>query len=800
MKHLRPRWRKVWRDLSASFTRAALVVITLAIGIFTVSLLINTLSLLQTGFDRQYAAVSPSSATLIIPEGFDLDFVKAVRKMPALQEAEGRRSVNLRLNVGANQWLTLNLSAIKDFDDIRIDKVQSFSGAWPPAKGEILLERSSLRLAAMPEVSTGDLLTVQTANGQVRTLKFSGVAFDFNRTPSAGTGIIYGYIALETLKGLGEPMDFNELRLVVAQDKLNENYIRTVAAQVEDRVEVSGRTVGATVVPEPGQHPLGTALDGIEIILGTLSLLTLIGGGFLVFNTIVALLAQQVRQIGVMKAIGGRARQFVGMYFGMVSVLGLIALVLAAPLAFVSSIQFATFLADLFNLDLRGVQVSTGALLVEVLIGFGVPLLAALYPTWSGTRVTVLQALSDYGSSNADGDGLLNRWLKKLRGPLFPRPVLLSLRNTFRRRARLVLTLLPLILSGAILISVVNLRDSLQRDLGDIFAYMRYDLAASFERPYRLAEIEKAALQVPGITRVEGYQMTTDAYRPGSDESQMDNIAVFGLSPTTSFFELPVLAGRWLMPQDRAAVVVNDVFLRDEPDVALGDEVAFEINGRKVTLQIVGIVRQGMAPATLYLNESYFAETLGNVGRVNNLWVVTDPGELPTEISKFLEAQFEQANLNITSLKTVDAQRSFIEFHFNIMIVPLGGAVVLLALVGGLGLMSTMSTNVLERQREIGVTRAIGANDHSVQQIFIVEGLFIALISWLVSVVAALPISYLLGNLVGLRFLKVPLSFTVSLEGILAWLLIVVVTAAVSCYLPAREASQTSTRRLLAYE
>jgi len=206
------------------------------------------------------------------------------------------------------------------------------------------------------------------------------------------------------------------------------------------------------------------------------------------------------------------------------------------------------------------------------LIGFGVPFLAALYPIWSGTRVTVREALSDYGLGKSQTQaGLLDRVLKLLRGPLFRRPVLLSLRNTFRRRARLVLTLLPLVLSGAIFIMASNVRSSLMREVDDIFAMKNYSLTISFENPYRLAKIENLALNVPGVTRVEGYRQTMDAYRVRADNSQTNAIPLVGLSPTTSMLHLPVVAGRWLSPQDQAAVVVNDAFLRDEPDVRLGD-------------------------------------------------------------------------------------------------------------------------------------------------------------------------------------------------------------------------------------
>lgn len=802
MSHLNPRWRKMLRDLWINKARTALVVLSLAVGVFTVSFLINTQSLLRTAFEREYAAVNPSSATLIIPEGFDRDFVDAIRKMPEIEEAEGRRSVDVRLEVGANQWINLNLLAIDDFGDIRIDKVQSYSDTWPPADGEILLERSSLRMAAMPEFSAGDTLTIQTASGDKATLKLVGVGYDFNRTPSAGTGVAYGYITLETLERLGEPTDLNELRVIVApaSRKLDEEHIHNVTDQVKEKVEKSGRSVGAISVPEPGQHPLGTVLNSLNIILGTLSVLTLIGGALLVFNTIAALLAAQVRQIGIMKAVGARGGQITALYTVMVLIFGLLALIITIPLAISSGIQAAAFLANFFNLNLGTVQIPPQAFAVEALIGFGVPILAAFYPIWSGTRVTVREAISDYGLAKTVNTGFLDRFLSRLRGPLFPRPVLLSFRNTFRRRGRLVLTILPLALSGAILITVVNVRAALMSELDAIFDYRNYDVNVSFERPYRLTEIENAALKVPGVVSVEGYRQTRDVYRVRDDGSRSSNISLLSLSPATSTVRLPLLEGRWLAAQDETAVVVNDAFVRDEPNVHLGDHLLFKINGRDVTAQVVGIVNEKMAPAGIYVNDSYFGKMLGGVGRTNNLWVVITPGTSQEIIKEELEAEFEQAGLAVVSLKSTTEERSFVEFHFSIMIVPLGLAALMLALVGGLGLSGTMSTNVMERSREVGVMRSIGASDGSVQRIFLVEGLFIGFISWLFSAAAALPFTYILNETVGNALLYAPLTYIFSISGALIWLVIVLVTAALSCYIPAQNASQTKVRELLAYE
>jgi putative ABC transport system permease protein len=800
MKHFRPRWRKVLRDLLTNKTRTALVVLSLAVGLFTVSFLINTESLLRSAFDREYSDVKPSSATLIIPEGFDGDFVEKIRSMPGMEEAEGRRTINVRLYVGEDRWINLNLLAIDDFNDLRIDKVQPISGAWPPDKGSILLEGSSFSMATMPDLGAGDILTIQMANGEETSLKLDGIVYDFNRTPAVGTGFAYGFITIDTLARLGEPAEFNDLRFIVAQNKLDREYIRQVADQVKETVENSGRSVGAISVPEPGQHPLGTILDSLIIILGTLSILTLIGGALLVFNTIVALISQQVRQIGMMKAVGANGVQIAAMYLVMALIIGFLALAITTPIAIWSGIQAGRFLADFFNLDLTTVEIPALAFIAEALIGLAVPFLAALYPVWSGTRVTVREALADYGLANTVTTSSMDRFFKRLRGPLFRRPVLLSLRNTFRRRARLILTLLPLVLSGAILLTVINVRAALVAEVTEIFSYKHYGVNVSFENPYRLAKLENVALRVIGVTSVEGYRETWDAYRLRADGSQSDNISLLALSPTTQVVDLPILAGRWLASEDQRAIVINDAFLRDEPDIRVGDSVLFKINGQKLSLQVAGIVEENMAPPRIYMNLAFFANMAGGVGRASDLWVQTT-SEIPTEnLKRDLEAQFEQAGLSVLSLKTTGDERSMVEFHFNIMVIPLGLAALMLALVSGLGLAGTMTTNVMERSREVGVMRAIGASDVGIQQIFMIEGLFIGLISWLISMAAALPLTYGLDAMVGNKFLYAPLPYIFSMGGALIWLLIVLVTAALSCYFPAQNASQTSVRELLAYE
>ena len=124
----------------------------------------------------------------------------------------------------------------------------------------------------------------------------------------------------------------------------------------------------------------------------------------------------------------------------------------------------------------------------------------------------------------------------------------------------------------------------------------------------------------------------------------------------------------------------------------------------------------------------------------------------------------------------------------------------LLGVVGALGLAGTMTMNVVERSREIGVMRAIGARDRAVLLVFLTEGLLIGFLAWLIGVVISLPISKVLSDALGESFVQRPLAFTPALDGIGFWLLAVAILAIVASFLPAFRATRLAVREVLAYE
>ncbi len=137
--------------------------------------------------------------------------------------------------------------------------------------------------------------------------------------------------------------------------------------------------------------------DAIALLLTPLGLLALFLSGFLVINTISALMAQQVRQIGVMKSIGARRGQVVTMYLSAVMAYSMLALLVAIPLTVFVAGGIAQFLGGFINIDFPRWSLPTNVLVIQLLVGIVVPLLAALWPVRRGTSVSVREAISEYG-------------------------------------------------------------------------------------------------------------------------------------------------------------------------------------------------------------------------------------------------------------------------------------------------------------------------------------------------------------------------------------------------------------------
>ncbi len=800
---LSSRWYKILNDLRDNKIRTALIVLSIAVGLFAVGTLISSRTILLTEMDRSYRAIQPSSGTVRTLQLFDEEFVQSVRRMQQVADADARRFIQARVRVGPNEWKNLQLFAVEDYDGMRVNKIRPAGGAWPPPDREILIERAAIELI---NAQVGDTIIVELPNEKRRPLRIAGLAHDLVQIPAQFDGTPYAYVSFETLEWFGEPHGFNELHIVATRPD-DKAFAQQVVNEVKRKAEKSGLTIPLVLAAEPGQVPLDDMLQAILLLMGVLGTLSLFLSAFLIINTVSALLTQQKRQIGVMKAVGARTVQLLGMYLVMVACYGLMALVMAVPASRGGARALSRFMAGLFNFDLRAADVPPEATILQVVVGLLVPILASLYPFLANLRVTAAGAMRAHQQLGKGrfGAGLIDRLLSGANlwfaRRVLRRPILLSLRNTFRSKGRLLLTLTTLTLASAIFVSVFSVRDSLFSTLDALLQSWNYDVMINFERPQRVVEVEQRALQVPGVVQTD-VQIQLPVRRVRPDGSESGAMFLFATPAESELSPPPAMVeGRWLRPEDENAVVVDAIMLKDEPDIALGDEIVLKIQGRERSWRVVG-VSMGVLVPMLHTNYSYVADITGRTGQTDSALVALEQHDQAyiSQATSALEQHFEDAGMRITNVQTMVAEREETGTTFSILIALLMIMAVMLAIVGGLGLMGTMSINVLERTREIGVLRAIGAPNRGVAQVFILEGIFIGVLSWFFGSLLSFPLGKMLSQAVGTALMGAPLRFTFSMMGVWVWLVVVIGLSALASFLPARNASRLTVREVLAYE
>jgi putative ABC transport system permease protein len=795
------RYHKVLNDLTENRTRTLLIVLSIAVGLFAVGTIVSARAILSTEMERSYAAINPSSGIIRTVEPFDEAFVRSVAAVEGVAAVDARRALEVRARVDGGEWRNLRIFAVEDYGAVSVDKIHPERGAWPPPDREILIERS-----AMPVLGgeVGETLFIELPDERTRQLPIAGLTHDLRQVPAQLDNTPYGYVSFETLRWLGLPHGYNELHVVA--EGANETDAQEVVNAVKEKAEDAGYTIPVSLSAEPGVVPLDDILQAVLLLMGALGIFSLALSAFLIVNTVTALLTQQRRQIGAMKAIGARSLQLVGMYLLMVSIYGALALVIAVPAGVAGSRALSRFLAALFNFDLAGVQTPTAVFALQVAVGLLVPVLASLVPFLSTLKVAAAEAMRDVGLGRGRfGTGLVDRLLSGGRlwftRTLLHRSLLLSLRNTFRNKGRLALTLATLILAGAAFVSVFSVRKSLAVTVEGLMQWWNFEVAITFQHPHREERIRQKAGEVAGVVATDVWlQLPARRVRP--DGSESGNIYLFAPRAASELIVAPVIyEGRWLLPADENAVVITGYMAKEEGGLSVGEELVLKIDGKEHAFRIVGISMGAIAPMA-YVNYPYVAEITGNVGQATTVLVrVRDEGLAGvTEAGARLDRHFRELGLRPTVVQTVAEEREKAAASFDVIVSLLLIMALLLAVVGGLGLMGTMGINVLERTREIGVLRAIGAPDAGVAQVFIVEGIAIGAFSWLLSALLALPLTRLIGEAVGLLILGTPLTYAYSTEGLFSWLALVVALSGVASFLPARRASRLTVREVLAYE
>jgi putative ABC transport system permease protein len=796
---VRPRWSKVLADLWDNKTRTLLVVLSIAVGVFAIGTIANAYAILSEDIDASYASVNPANIT-IVTEPFDDGFVESVRRMPGVADAEGRHHFSVSVILEGEPRENLDVVAIKDPAASRINLLEPKDGRAIPGENELLIRYESMNPSGY---RVGDLLTVELSNGTQRQVPVVGIVADQSAEQDPANQLWVGYVEHDSLEWLGEHSQYDRLVVTVDGDASDEDHIESVALAIEDKLERSGRRVFRTLTGVSSEHPTGEMVVAILGIFGALGVLVMVLSGSLIFNTLNALLAQNLRQIGVMKLIGARSFQILGMYLALILLFGLMALLLAVPTGMLAGYGLASFLAFMMSANLQGFRVFPTTVLIQLVIALVVPLAAGFIPVNSGSKISVRRAISD--DRPGDEPSVSGLWYRL--GSLLQwisRPVVLSIRNTFRRKGRLVLTLVTLTVSGAIFIAVFNVRVSMQDYMDQMMQYFLADLTLSLERPYRVSIIEQASLQVPGVEKAEAWSGAAAEIVDQNGEA-IENLQITAPPAGSVLIDPDMQAGRWLLPGDDKAIVVSEAIRDTYPDIQPGGTLRLSVSGGpEEDWTLVGIFSfpSFVGDPLAYVPLESLSGPQHSSTHIASYRLATGDQSVAGQkrIGAALERHLRSRGFRVSGLITGAELREMTVQMVSILVSLLLMMALLTAVVGSIGLTGTMGMNVLERTREIGVMRAIGAVDSAIVKSVVIEGAFIGLISWLIALPLSFPISRLLLAIISTSMGIGRIASAFTPQGMIIWLGVVMVLTALASLWPARNAARLTIREVLAYE
>ena len=788
--------RKVWRDLWNNKGRTMLVVLSIAVGVMAVGMILSSNRLIGRQLGLAKDADNMSHGILILAGTVGADTFDSLQRVPGVETVDGYIQAGLRWKPTLDaEWRNAQLNAINDYQNQRLNFLDLKTGSWPNSQ-TVAIEAGHVAPFNVPPL--GSLIYFEV-NNRPKAVKIGGVLRDPNQAPPPFAQDAAFYATRQMMERLIGFSDFTHIRFTAAGTTKED--VDAVAAALEKKINKAGVSVAFSQTTAPGEHPYQQTLDGFGLVLAVMAVASLFLSVFLVVNTINAIIAQQVPQIGIMKTVGAISPEIASLYLAGVMIYGALSLLLAVPLGAVGGDFLARGLLTVLNIPTSEFEILPGAFLVQFGAGLLTPLIAALWPVAQGTAISVREAIAAYGLGRGRyGAGWIDKLLGKVRG--LPSVSVLALRNTFRRMGRVALTELTLVAAGAIFMMIVATSSSFNSTLDEFWKGFGFDVLFGFGQSQVISEVEPLIETRPNVKFVEMWLWESGkVHKLGvNDPTKEKKIDLRAVPVDTQLYSPKLVAGRNLDPDDSHAIIL-DQKLAKEIGATVGDKVVIDIPGTgESTWTVVGLALDVIG-GTGYLHLPMLAAELGQVGRAAVAEIKTEPSTLEAQkaVEKDLRAFFEGRGVDVGFIMVEKEFRQQQDAAFSIITNILQIMTILMAVVGSLGLSGTLSINVFERRREIGVMRAVGASSLDVALVFIGEGLLLGVVSWALAV----PLSYIGGKFfvdaLGEVF-TFPFVYRYPVDAALTWLGVIIALSIVASWLPARRATQISVRESLAYE
>jgi putative ABC transport system permease protein len=787
-------FRKAYRDVTKRRLRSLLTLLGILIGVAGLVAIVSTGQDLALAQQAAYANASQADISFWVWDA-PTSTERAVGSLDNVAAVELREDFFTRCRWTANAAETARdvfIHGVADFSNQRVDQIFLKAGRWPQ-EGEFVAEQSALAVAPF---QLGDTVTCRAnAGGPERRLKLVGLIQSPNYPSAAILDYLTFYAPSPDVKRLLGTAGSNSLLLRVndlshARDTSNE------ITQLLDRRAISH---GGPTIRDPQNYLGKRELDALLTLLFAFSAVGLVTSGFLVANTLAAIVAEQVGEIGTIKALGGTRGQVLTIYLATAALYGIGGTALGLAAGALLSWQLLAYIGSLLSLTI-GFEVAPLGLVLGLVVGLGVTLLAGVLPTLNATFIPVKEALESYGITSTYGAGRVDRLLRRL--VALPPLAAMSLRNLARRKGRTLVTVFVIGIAVAVSLAAQAVSASVDTAIDDLFKTYRADAWVYFGE-YVSTAFESNLRALPFVRNVEVWSLD-DTWV--STDKRMERTTVrarlWGLPADTTLYRPNLIAGRWYQPDETDAVVISSDLAQSQ-DLSVGGIVQVDTGSDTRWFRIVGIAVDNsvflgsQVAGKVFMREDLVAAMEHRSGYATFFAVSFDAHD-PASVQARLDSIFARFNRYQVSSDSAASEVRGAKEQTQVLTLALAAMSLLVGVIGALGILNTLTLNVLERRREIGVLRSVGASDANLIQAYLAEGLALGFVGWLFGIFIGYPLGAALTHIMEAVLFHIDYVFDARM--VLVSLAFALVLSGAASLVPALAAARLRVGEVLRYE
>lgn len=844
---MRIQWLLASRYLKGRMQRSVLTTLAIILG---VAILFGMNALLPPVIESFRHSMYTSAGTVDITissasnSSFNQSVLDEVKGSDGISYASGylSKSVVLPASLGGSTGKTGGVSSLTltgvDAESAQSTHVYSLESGRFLESGDTYAALISQSLATALNLKVGDALVIPSSKG---TASLTLVGILINTSPDAATQVLVPLAAAQEILNLPGQINTIDIILTASANK------SAVEAALAEKLGGAFK-VGAVETGDELLTMLGMA-QSIMLFFGVAALAM---AAFIIFNTFRTLVAERKRDMGMLRAIGATKRTLMGMILTESVLQGLIGtalgMLLGGLIAAGLLTAMSTFIGEFVHVTIGRLTFTASNFITSILLGVGFTVASAYFPARSAMKVTPMEALRPSLTAPEQRQYTVRAWLGLglcaagvvclvlknqyalsigllaflvglilitpalvkpvavgfgwLYSLIFKRESLLARENLIRQPGRAAITASAMMIGLALCVAMLGMVTSLfsgflgylDKSLGSDYILLPTSLVLGSGNLGADPALAQEVRDVDGVGAVTTLRQAT---------SQIDgaSVQVIGIDPTT----YPQVAGLEFTQGNESeayaalasgrALIVNGLYASTYK-IHPGDRVTLKTSNGDQTYTVVGVGMDYLNAkiATVYTSQAYLAEDFYST---NDLLILidrstgADAAAVTGSLQKLTNAYPAFTLYDITTFKASH------ENLFSVAISALYIFVLMLAIPGLIAMANTMSINVIERTREIGMLRAVGSTRPQVQRMILEESLLLSTLGTLTGIAVGLFLSDFIVQAMSGIF---NLEFYFPTTGVIIAIVVGLSFGILAALAPARKAARTVIVEALRYE